>query len=127
MKAKREKELKKHILLNEINYLKALLSGDCETVLELSHFPCTLANAYGVQIVDRHQLRKHCEDYKHSLEGELKFMSAKVELLNHGTAIVSYQTTYGGVTMVDVSTWVESEDGWRCAFHSEHPVVKYKL
>lgn len=94
--------------------------------MRLTDFPCLVAGASGVGLIDKETYRKMMSSAGYTLH-DFKIKDAKINFPNDDVALVAYKVhedlTVDGknVSMdaADTSVWVRRDGEWRCALHTE--------
>ena len=118
--------VEKEILELENRYWEAIQSRNVEGAMRLTDFPCLVAGAPGVGLIDKETYRQMMTSANYTLR-DFEIKEAKVHLPNDDVALVAYKVheelTVDGkkVSMdaADASVWVRRGGEWRCALHTE--------
>ena len=118
--------VEKEILELENRYWNAIKAGDVEAARRLTDFPCLVAGASGVGLIDKETFGKMMSSASWTLH-DFEIKDAKVRLPNEDVALVAYKVhedlTVDGkkVSMdaADTSVWVRRGGEWLCALHTE--------
>lgn len=110
----------------ENRYWQAIKDQDVEAAMRLTDFPCLVAGATGVGLIDKETFRKMMSGASWTLH-EFEIKDSKVRLANDDVALVAYKvhedlTVDGGkasLDAADTSVWVRRGGQWRCALHTE--------
>ena len=110
----------------ERRYWEALRNQDAEAAADMTADLCVVAGASGVAAIDRSTFASMMNDASWRLE-EFELTDVDVQHLLDDVAVVAYRVreelTVEGLPLTleaaDVSVWVRSADGWRCAVHTE--------
>lgn len=113
----------KEIVRLEKKYWAAMKENDVERAVALTRFPCTVAGPQGAMQVSEEQYRRLMSVQEKGHFKGIQVKNAQVDLLNPSTALINYSTVVDGMKMTDVSMWVRDGKRWRCAFHSENPLL----
>ncbi|MFI5182640.1 MAG: nuclear transport factor 2 family protein [Thermoanaerobaculia bacterium] len=116
----------KELLDLENRYWRAIKEKDVNAMLGLTEFPCLVAGAMGVGLIDRENFVKMMKDPKCTLH-DFKVKKAEVRALKDDVACVAYEVhedmTVDGkkltVEAADTSVWVRHDGRWLCAMHTE--------
>lgn len=119
--------VEQELLAAERRYWQAMKENDVETTLRLTDFPCIITGPQGIGEVDEQMLATMMRSPSYSLDDFKVSDDVKVRMLRDDVAILAYRvheemTVDGasvGLDLVDSSTWVRRDGGWRCASHSE--------
>jgi ketosteroid isomerase-like protein len=115
------------ILQFEQRFWQAIQNKDVEAAVGLTEFPCIVAGASGIGLVDREAFKGMMAGATYTLNRFDIEKGAKVRLVTDDIALVAYkvreQLTVDGkpVTLdaADASVWVRRDGRWRCALHTE--------
>jgi hypothetical protein len=121
----------KKLIELENKFWQSIVDQDADTATELLCEPSLMISSHGAMKFDHAAYRKMAEQGSMVLTSfELSDMD--VVFPNDATAIVTYKVTQSmarrGKTdgtvqeMSDSSTWVRTDEGWRCAMHTETPI-----
>jgi hypothetical protein len=118
--------VEKEILELENRYWDAIKSRNIEEAMRLTDFPCLVAGASGVGLIDKETFRKMMSGASYTLH-DFEIKDAKVNSPSDDIALVAYKVheelTVDGkkVSMdaADTSVWVRRGGEWRCALHTE--------
>jgi hypothetical protein len=114
------------LLSLENSFWEAIKDKDVDTAVGLTEFPCLVAGATGVGLVNEQAFVKMMKGAAYTLHAfELK--DAKVRFVNDDVALLAYKVhedlTVDGkklsIEAADASTWVRRDGRWRCALHTE--------
>lgn len=114
-------------LLNlEKRYWQAIKEKDVDATLGMTEFPCLVAGATGVALIDRETFVKMMKDARYTLH-DFEVKNAEVRALKDDVVCVAYEVhedmTVDGkkVSMeaTDSSVWVRRDGRWLCAMHTE--------
>ena len=116
----------KELLDLENRYWRAIKDRDVNAMLGLTEFPCLVAGATGIGLLDRENFLKMMKDPKCTLH-DFKMKKADVRALKDDVACLAYEVhqdmTVDGkkVSMeaTDSSVWVRRDGRWLCAMHTE--------
>lgn len=114
------------ILGLENQYWQAMADEDVEAAVALTRFPCVLTSPKGAQRITEEQYRKMMASHKGAAYKNVELKNPQIDSLTDDTALISYSVEVNGMKMLDVSTWVREGGQWRCAFHSENPLLNEK-
>lgn len=112
----------KEIVSLEEKYWDAMKNNDIEAAVSLTKFPCTVVSPKGAQRISEQEYRKMMSSNKGDSYKEIEIKNPQVDILNKDTALISYSIQHNGMNMLDVSTWVNENGKWLCAFHAENPL-----
>ena len=110
----------------EDRYWRAIKERDVNAMLSLTEFPCLVAGANGVGLIDRENFVKMMKDPKCTLH-DFKVKKAEVRPLGDQVVSVAYEVhedmTVDGkkvkIEAADTSVWVRRDGRWLCAMHTE--------
>lgn len=110
----------------ENRYWQSMKDQDVEAAVRLTDFPCLVAGASGVGLIDKETFRKMMSGANWKLH-DFEIQDSKVRLASDDVALVAYKVhedlTVDGkkVSMdaADTSVWVRRGGQWRCALHTE--------
>ena len=113
----------------EKQYWSALQRGDLPAVLELTLFPCVVAGADGIRVIDQPSFEASFREMAYVID-HFELSEVDVQFPAKDVAIVSYlleqELTADGdhqqQRCANTSTWVRAGDRWKCAQHSEAPL-----
>lgn len=118
----------------ETKFWQSMVDHDTDVALNLLCEPALMVSSHGAMKFDHAGYRKMA-DHGSMVVNSFEFSNMEVVFPNDATAILSYQVKQGvtprgkGATteqeMNDTSTWVKTNDGWRCAMHTETPVESH--
>lgn len=116
----------KELLDLENRYWRAIQDRDVDAALRLTEFPCLVAGAKGIGLIDRESFVKMMKDARYTLHG-FRVKSAEVRPLNDHVVCLAYEVhedlTVDGkkvsVDATDSSVWVRRDGRWLCAMHTE--------
>ncbi len=117
----------------ETKFWQSMVDQKTDVALNLLCEPALMVSAHGAMKFDHAGYRKMAE-HGSMVVKSFEFSDMEVVFPNDATAILSYRVKQGiaprgqdgGTTqqeMHDTSTWVWTDRGWRCAMHTETPVV----
>ena len=116
----------------ENKFWQSMVDRDTDVALDLLCEPALMVSAHGAMKFDHAAYRKMA-DQGSMVVKSFEFSDMEVVFPNDATAILSYRVKQGvaardkGATteqeMNDTSTWVRTDDGWRCAMHTETPIA----
>ena len=115
----------------ETKFWQSMVDQDADTAISMLSEPALMVSPHGAMKFDHAAYRKMAQQDSMVLKSfELK--DVDVVFPNDTTAILTYQVEQNvadrgqskGVTkqMADSSTWILTDDGWRCVMHTETPV-----
>ena len=118
----------------EKKFWQSMVDRDTDVAIDLLCEPALMVSAHGAMKFDHTAYRKMA-DQGSMVVKSFEFSDMDVVFPNDATAILSYRVKQGvaardkGATtqqeMNDTSTWVRTDDGWRCAMHTETPVAAH--
>ena len=115
----------------ETRFWQSIVDQDADTATSMLSEPALMVSSHGAMKFDHAAYRKMAEQDSMVLKSfELK--DVEVVFPNDTTAILTYEVEQNvadrgqskGVTkqMADSSTWILTDDGWRCVMHTETPI-----
>ncbi|GAB3422582.1 nuclear transport factor 2 family protein [Niabella aquatica] len=115
-----------NILDLEKKYWQAMESRDFETVKSLTRFPCITAGRDGVKNVDADTFKKMFDAGKSRQMKVLDISKEEIQVINDA-AIIAYHIQLefnvdgqpSFFECVCTSTWVNANNDWLCAMHTE--------
>jgi ketosteroid isomerase-like protein len=127
MPAQATQSAETEILQLEQRFWQAIQDKNVEAAVELTEFPCIVAGASGIGLVDREAFKGMMAGATYTLHRFDIDKGAKVRMVTGDVALVAYkvreQLTVDGkpVTLdaADASVWVRRDGRWRCALHTE--------
>jgi len=116
----------------ETRFWQSMIDQDTEAAVSMLNEPALMVSAHGAMKFDHDGYRQMAEHGTMVLTS-FEFSDMQVVFPNDSTAILTYGVKQGvasrGETsdkttqqMADSSTWIRTEDGWRCVMHTETPV-----
>jgi hypothetical protein len=107
-------------------YWGALRDQDSEAAVQMTADTTIIAGAQGVSSIDKSTFVSMMNDQTWRLD-DFELMDVNVQQVQDDVAVVAYRVredlTVDGEPLTleaaDTSTWVRSNDGWRCAVHTE--------
>lgn len=115
----------------ETKFWQSMVNQDTEVALNLLCEPALMVSAHGSMKFD-HAGYRQMADHGAMVVNSFEFSDMEVVFANDSTAILSYRVKQGiaprgeGATTEqetrDTSTWVKTDQGWRCAMHTETPI-----
>ncbi|MEP6504131.1 MAG: nuclear transport factor 2 family protein [Betaproteobacteria bacterium] len=118
----------------ETRFWQSMVDHDTDAALDLLCEPACMVSAHGAMKFDHAGYRKMA-DQGSMVVKSFQFNDMEVLFPTDDTAILSYRVKQGvaprgdGATTVtemnDTSTWVRTDDGWRCAMHTEAPIAAH--
>ena len=115
----------------ETKFWQSMIDQDTDAALELLAEPALMVSSHGAMKFDHAGYRKMADQGSMVVTG-FEFSDLEVVFPNEMTAIVTYGVKQavasrgktGSMTqeMVDSSTWIRANGGWRCVMHTESPV-----
>jgi len=118
--------VEKEILELENRYWETIKKRDVEAAIRLTDFPCLVAGASGIGLIDKEAFTKMMSTARYTLH-DFEIKDAEVKPLNDDLALVAYKvhedlTVDGkkiGMDASDTSVWVRRRGEWLCAMHTE--------
>ncbi len=117
----------------ETKFWQSMVDRDTDTALSLLCEPALMVSAYGAMKFDHAGYRKMAEQGSMVVKS-FEFSDMEVVFPNDTTAILTYHVKQSVAPrdngaakdqeMNDTSTWVQTDDGWRCAMHTETAAEK---
>lgn len=114
----------------EKKFWQSMIDQDTDTALSMLSEPALMVSAHGAMKFDHAGYRKMAEQGAMVLTS-FEFSDPQVVFPNETTAVLTYGVTQavagrgeaGSTTqrMVDSSTWIKTDQGWRCVVHTETP------
>ncbi len=116
----------KELLDLENRYWRAIKEKDVDAALRLTEFPCLVAGASGVGLIDREKYVKMMTGAKYTLH-DFEVKKAEVKLFSDDVAGVAYEVHEDltvddkkvSMDATDTSVWVRRNGRWLCAMHTE--------
>ena len=115
----------------ETRFWQSIVDQDADTATSMLSEPALMVSSHGAMKFDHAGYRKMAEQGSMVLTS-FELSDMEVVFPNDSTAILAYSVTQqmadrgkpGGVTqqMADTSTWIMTDEGWRCVMHTETPV-----
>jgi len=115
----------------ETKFWQSMVNNDTDAALELLSEPALIVSSNGAMQFDHAGYRKMAEQGSMVLTS-FEFSDVKVVFPNDTTAILAYRVKQGVAPrgkgeskkqeMNDTSTWIQTDDGWRCVMHTETPI-----
>lgn len=121
-----KKTVETELLSLEKRYWQAIKDKNVDVMLGMTEFPCLVAGASGVALIDRETFVKMMKDGTCTLHG-FEVKNTEVRALKDDVVCVGYEVhedmTVDGkkVSMeaTDSSVWVRRDGRWLCAMHTE--------
>lgn len=118
--------VEKELLELENRYWQAIKDRDVEAAMRLTDFPCLVAGASGVGLIDKETFTRMMSGARYTLHA-FEIRESKVRQAGDDIALMAYKVhedlTVDGekVSMdaADTSVWVRRGGQWRCALHTE--------
>jgi hypothetical protein len=117
----------------ETKFWQSLVDQDADTAISMLTEPALMVSSHGAMKFDHAAYRKMAEQGPMVLKS-FEFSDLEVVFPNDTTAILTYGVKQNmgprgdarGETqeMADSSTWILTDDGWRCVMHTETAVDK---
>ncbi|WP_367847301.1 nuclear transport factor 2 family protein [Rhodoferax sp. WC2427] len=118
----------------ETKFWQSIVDQETDTAIDLLCEPALMVSAHGTMKFDHAGYRKMA-DQGSMVVKSFEFSGMEVVFPNDATAVLSYRVKQavaprakGTATeqlMNDSSTWVKTDDGWRCAIHTESPIAHH--
>ena len=115
----------------ETKFWQSMVDQDADTATSMLAEPALMVSSHGAMKFDHAAYRKMAEQDAMVLTS-FELSDVEVVFPNDTTAILTYEVKQSvadrgkskGVTkqMADSSTWILTDDGWRCVMHTETPV-----
>ena len=115
----------------ETRFWQSMVDQDADTATSMLTEPALMVSSHGAMKFDHDGYRKMAEQGGMVLKS-FELSDVEVVFPNDTTAILTYEVKQSmadrgkssGVTqqMADSSTWILTDDGWRCVMHTETPV-----
>ena len=115
----------------ETRFWQSIVDQDADTATSMLAEPALMVSSHGAMKFDHDGYRKMAEQGGMVLKS-FELSDVEVVFPNDTTAILTYEVKQSmadrgkssGVTqqMADSSTWIRTDDGWRCVMHTETPV-----
>jgi len=117
----------------EKKFWQSMIDQDTDAAVAMLSEPALMVSSHGAMKFDHAGYRKMAEQGSMVLTS-FEFTDPQVVFPSENTAIVTYGVKQGVAArgqsdgaiqeMVDSSTWIRTDQGWRCAMHTETPVEK---
>jgi ketosteroid isomerase-like protein len=114
----------------ERKFWQSLVDQDADTAVKLLVEPALMVSTHGTMRFDHDGYRQMAEQGPVVLTS-FELEDVEVTFPNDTTAIVTYpvkqvmaprgKTDGEAQEMNDTSTWIKTDEGWRCAIHTETP------
>lgn len=115
----------------ETKFWQSIVDHETDVALNLLCEPAFMVSPHGAMKFD-HAGYRQMADHGTMVVNSFELRDMEVVFPNDATAILSYRVKEGvtprgqGASTEqewnDTSTWVKTDDGWRCAMHTEAPV-----
>jgi hypothetical protein len=115
----------------ETKFWQSMVDQDPDTATAMLNEPALMVSSHGAMKFDHAGYRKMAEQGSMVLKS-FELSDVEVVFPNDTTAILTYEVKQSvadrgksqPVTqqMADTSTWILTDDGWRCVMHTETPV-----
>ena len=115
----------------ETKFWQSMVDHKTDVALDLLCEPALMVSTHGAMKFDHAGYRQMAEQGT-MVVNSFKLSDMEVVFPSDSTAILSYRVKQGvaprgkGATteqeMNDTSTWVKTDQGWRCAMHTETPI-----
>lgn len=115
----------------ETQFWQSMVDQKTDVALNLLCEPALMVSSHGAMKFD-HAGYRQMADRGAMVVNSFEFSDMEALFPNDSTAILSYRVKQGvgprgkGTTteqeMNDTSTWVKTDEGWRCAMHTETPI-----
>jgi len=118
--------VEKELLELENRYWQAIKDRDVEAAMRLTDFPCLVAGASGVGLIDKETFTRMMSGARYTLHA-FEIRESKVRQAGDDIALMAYKVhedlTVDGekvkMDAADTSVWVRRGGQWRCALHTE--------
>src|SRR6476620_10882517 len=110
----------------ETKFWQSMIDQDTDTAVAMLSEPALMVSSHGAMTFDHAGYRKMAEQGSMVLTS-FEFTDTQVVFPSETTGIVIYGVKQGVATrgqsdsaiqeMVDSSTWIRTDQGWRCAMH----------
>jgi len=117
----------------ETKFWQSMIDQDTDAAVAMLSEPALMVSSHGAMTFDHAGYRKMAEQGSMVLTS-FEFTDTQVVFPSETTGIVTYGVKQGVATrgqsdsaiqeMVDSSTWIRTDQGSRCAMHTETPVEK---
>ena len=117
----------------ETKFWQSMVDHDTDTAVSMLAEPALMVSSHGAMKFDHAGYRKMAEQDSMVLKS-FELSDVEVVFPNDTTAILTYEVKQNvgapgdakGDTkqMADSSTWILTDDGWRCVMHTETPIAK---
>jgi hypothetical protein len=118
-----DQDLSKKIINLEEQYWQAMGDNDVEVALSLTQFPCLITGSRGAHRIGKNEYRKMMESQDMSQYKDSQLKNAKVDKITDNVAVITYSVHHNKKDMLDISTWVQEGNQWKCAVHTENPLM----
>lgn len=115
----------------EKKFWQSMVDQKTEVALDLLCEPALMVSAHGAMKFD-HAGYRQMADHGSMVVNSFELSNMEVVFPNDSTALLSYRVKQGVTPrgknattteeMHDTSTWVKTDQGWRCAMHTETPI-----
>lgn len=115
----------------EKKFWQSMVDQKTEVALDLLCEPALMVSAHGAMKFD-HAGYRQMADHGSMVVNSFELSNMEVVFPNDSTALLSYRVKQGVAPrgknattteeMHDTSTWVKTDQGWRCAMHTETPI-----
>jgi len=115
----------------ETKFWQSMVNHETDVALNLLCEPALMVSSHGAMKFD-HAGYRQMADHGSTVVNSFELSDMEVVFPTDSTAILSYHVKQGvaprgkGATteqeMNDTSTWVKTDQGWRCAMHTETPI-----
>lgn len=118
----------------ETKFWQSMVDHKTDVALQLLCEPALMVSAHGAMKFD-HAGYRQMADNGPMVVNSFQLSDMQVVFPNNSTAVLSYRVKQGIAPrgkgapteeqMHDTSTWVKTDQGWRCAMHTETPIVAH--
>ncbi|MBC7681056.1 MAG: nuclear transport factor 2 family protein [Ferruginibacter sp.] len=115
----------------ETKFWQSMVDHKTDEAVKLLCEPALMVSGHGAMKFDHAGYRKMADQGSMEIHS-FELSDMKVLFPNDSTAVLSYRVKQGmaprgqGTTteqeMNDTSTWVQTDQGWRCVMHTETPI-----
>ena len=116
----------------ETKFWQSMVNHETEVALNLLCEPALMVSSHGAMKFDHDAYRQMADQGSMEIKS-FEFNDMQVVFPNDSTAVLSYRVKQALAPrgkeatteqeMNDTSTWVQTDQGWRCAMHTETPMA----
>lgn len=116
----------------ETKFWQSMIDNDTDAAVAMLSEPALMVSSHGAMKFDHAGYRKMADQGSMVLTS-FEFSDMDIVFPNDKTAILAYRVRQGvaprgngpssQTEMNDTSTWVRTDQGWRCVMHTETPVA----